>query len=60
MRTIKLSKRSHYGTEYVYPACPESEMLVKLTGHKTFSPRVLEILRDSGYTFEYVAEREGA
>jgi hypothetical protein len=53
---IKLTKRNVYGRELIYPACRVSEMLVKLTGGKTFSDTEVKLLQDTGYSVEWVAQ----
>lgn len=53
---IKLTKRSVYGRELIYPACNISEMLVKLTGGKTFSNTEVGLLEGAGYKVEWVRE----
>jgi hypothetical protein len=39
-----------YGADLVYAACEKSELLLGLTGQKTFSPHHITKLKKLGYT----------
>ena len=48
-KTIEVELRSSYGTERIYPANALAELLLELTGRKTFFARDLETLAGAGY-----------
>jgi len=54
-KTIKVSVRSVYGRETVYPACPDAAAFAELTGNKTLTDSALELIERLGYTVEVVA-----
>lgn len=53
MKTLKLEVRTVYGRELIYPVCPESQLLLALTGRKTFSTRHVRSLMNAGYTIKW-------
>ncbi len=46
--TVKI--KNVYGAELVYAACEKAELLLGLTGQKTFSPHHIAKLKKLGYT----------
>lgn len=54
MQTIKVHTKEVYGRTLHYPVCALSQMLVKLSGSKTFTPETLKMLEDAGYAVEHV------
>ena len=48
--SITVSIKSHYGTQYIYPACFTAERLAALTGKKTFSRRDIDTIKALGYS----------
>lgn len=49
--TIKISKKSVYGNDLIYPACETSKLLISLMGgKKTFSNDDLVTIKKLGYT----------
>lgn len=53
---IKVTKKSVYGVDRIYPACETSILLLELTGGRTFAPDKIEVLKKLGY--ELVIEAE--
>lgn len=51
---IQVTLDKCYGNDILRPACPISEKLCKLTGHKTFTQQAINICKDLGYEFEIV------
>ena len=49
-KTIKVSVRSVYGRETVYPACPDAARFAQLTGCKTLTTEALRIIESLGYS----------
>jgi hypothetical protein len=49
MPEIKVSIRSNYGSDTVYPVCDQAQLLTQLTGRKTMTARDLETIRQLGY-----------
>jgi len=45
-----VSIKTHYGTQYIYPACETANKLASLTGKKTFSHRDIQTIKDLGYS----------
>ena len=45
--TVKI--KNVYGQEKVYPVCHTAQLLSALTGHLTFSPAMLHVIRELGY-----------
>ena len=46
--------RTHYGTQYIYPACETARKLARLTGKKTFSHSDIKTIKDLGYLIEVI------
>lgn len=42
--------RTHYGTQYIYPACDTSAKLCALTGKKTLSHADIKTIKALGYS----------
>jgi hypothetical protein len=53
---IQVIVKSVYGNTLVYPVCDKAKLLAKLVGKKTFTVDNLSIIRDLGYTVNYVAQ----
>ncbi len=54
--TVKI--KNVYGADLVYAACPKSELLLGLTGHKTFSPHHIAKMKALGYSFTVQQEEK--
>ena len=52
MNTIKVKIKNVYGAELVYPASETAEVLLSLTGQKTFSPHHTAKIKKLGYLIE--------
>lgn len=50
-RSLRVTVRNVYGTETVYPACEQSQLLCELTGRRTLTPADIRTLRKLGFTF---------
>lgn len=48
-KSIQVKIKNVYGAELVYPACETSELLISLTGQKTFSPHHIAKIKNLGY-----------
>ena len=46
---IKVYRREVYGNIRYYPADDRAETLLRLTGTKTFTPEMLNIIEQTGY-----------
>jgi hypothetical protein len=46
--TVRIA--NNYGNRAVYPVCPVAPKLASLVGCKTFTERVLEQIKELGYT----------
>jgi hypothetical protein len=55
MKTIKVSIRSVYGRETVYPACPAAATFAEIAGSKTLTDGTLRLIERLGYTIEVEA-----
>tara|TARA_R110002167_G_scaffold185537_2_gene386136 strand:+ start:396 stop:587 length:192 start_codon:yes stop_codon:yes gene_type:complete len=53
---LKLRAKSVYGRVLIYPVCETSNLLIRLTGHKTFDDSDLFIIERLGYTVSWEAE----
>lgn len=42
--------KTHYGTQYIYPACDTARKLASLTGKKTFSHSDIKTIKYLGYS----------
>lgn len=51
---LTLEVRMVYGRPLYYPACALSTQLLRLMDKKTFGLHHIEILRDAGFTVEYL------
>jgi hypothetical protein len=54
---IKLKAKSVYGKVLVYPVCEKSNLLIRLTGKKTFDDTDMFILERLGYSVSWEAEK---
>ena len=52
--TITVRIRRVYGEDKVYPADDQSTRLAKLAGTKTLTPGALNVIREMGFTINYV------
>jgi hypothetical protein len=52
--TVRITK--NYGQRAVYPVCDIAQKLAALVGHKTFTDRDLDGIKDLGYTISVAAE----
>ena len=57
MKTIKVQIKSVYGTETVYPACPDAVTFAGIAGTRTLTADTLRRIAALGYTIEVVAPR---
>jgi hypothetical protein len=55
---LKISIKTVYGKDLIYPADETAEMLVSLTGKKTFDKRDLVTIQNLGYEIEQVSAYE--
>lgn len=46
---IRVSLKSVYGNETLYPACPVSAFFCALAGTKTLTPVMVQLIRTQGY-----------
>jgi hypothetical protein len=53
---IKLKAKSVYGKVLVYPVCEKSNLLIRLTGKKTFDDTDMFVLERLGYSVSWEAE----
>lgn len=49
---ILIEVRNVYGNELYYPANEYADLMLKLTGKKTFSKNDFAIMKELGYTIE--------
>jgi hypothetical protein len=54
---IKLKAKSVYGKVLVYPVCEKSNLLIRLTGKKTFDDTDMFVLERLGYSVSWEAEK---
>ena len=54
---IKLKAKSVYGKVLVYPVCEKSNLLIRLTGKKTFDDTDMFVLERLGYSVSLEAEK---
>jgi hypothetical protein len=54
---IKLKAKSVYGKVLVYPVCEKSNLLIRLTGKKTFDDTDMFLLERLGYSVSWEAEK---
>jgi hypothetical protein len=54
---IKLKAKSVYGKVLVYPVCEKSNLLIRLTGKKTFDDTDMFVLERLGYSVLWEAEK---
>ena len=54
---IKLKAKSVYGKVLVYPVCEKSNLLIMLTGKKTFDDTDMFVLERLGYSVSWEAEK---
>ena len=54
---IKLKAKSVYGKVLVYPVCEKSNLLIRLTGKKTFDEHDLFVIERLGYSVSWEAEK---
>jgi len=47
-----VSIKTHYGTQYIYPACDTAAKLCALTGKKTLSHADIKTIKALGYSIE--------
>jgi len=57
-RTIKVTIKSVYGKELVYPVSEMAKLFAELLGRKTLVARDIQIIKQMGYTVEVVLEKE--
>lgn len=55
---LTLLVRERFGTQRMYPACPQSHLLVVLTGKLTFALKDLVTLKALGYEVTLTYETE--
>jgi hypothetical protein len=53
--TIKVSVRSVYGRETIYPACPHSVFLCRLAKTRTITDDMMRLIQAQGYRVEVEA-----
>jgi len=53
---LKLRAKSVYGRVLIYPVCETSNLLIRLTGHKTFDETDMFVLERLGYSVSWEAE----
>lgn len=51
---VIIKEKSVYGRILLYPACKKSELIVKLTGKKTFERKHLKILKELSYEVKLI------
>jgi hypothetical protein len=54
---LKLKAKSVYGKVLVYPVCEKSNLLIRLTGKKTFDDTDMFVLERLGYSVSWEAEK---
>ena len=52
--TIKVTIKSVYGKDVIYPACTQSSLIVQLAKKKTFDKHDIDLMRQIGFTVELV------
>lgn len=50
--SIKVTIKTNWGNEAIYPACEVSKNFVKLTGRKTLTRFDISIIKNMGYSVE--------
>lgn len=53
-QSIKVTIKSVYGNDVVYPACMDAKRFADIAGSKTLTDRTLRLVRDLGYGIEVV------
>lgn len=51
---IKVQIKSVYGSDKVYPACPDARRFADIAGTKTLGDATLRLIRDLGYSIVVV------
>ena len=54
MTTLKVTIKNHYGKDFIYPYCKQSEVFAILTGKKTLSQNDINWIKTLGYTFKVI------
>ena len=53
-RELQVNIKNHYGKDFIYPYCKQSEVFAILTGKKTLSQNDINWIKTLGYTFKVV------
>ena len=54
---LQVTIKNHYGKDFIYPHCKQSEVFTLLTGRKTLSNKDMFLIKQLGYTLKVVIER---
>lgn len=54
-KEILVKIKNVYGTDQIYPACPEAEIFAQLAGTKTLTKTAINLIKDLGFKIQVVA-----
>jgi|TARA_R100001443_G_scaffold21636_1_gene33872 hypothetical protein len=52
---IQVTHKSHYGTDYLYPACSNARAFCSIAGKKTLTSDIITNVKKLGYEIELIA-----
>ncbi len=48
-KTITVRIKNNYGTEYIYPVCPNAQNFADIADTKTLTPYVITLIKSLGF-----------
>jgi len=51
---LQVTIKNHYGKDFIYPYCKQSEVFAILTGKKTLTDNDIDWIKTLGYTFKVI------
>ena len=51
---LQVTIKNHYGKDFIYPHCKQSEVFAILTGKKTLTENDIHWIKTLGYTFKII------
>lgn len=56
--TITVEIRQAWGVKRIYPACDTAKVFCEIAGTETFTPRVIELVKQLGYVVKVKATKQ--
>ena len=53
-KELQVTIKNHYGKDFIYPYCKQSEVFTFLTGRKTLSNKDMYLIKKLGYNLKVI------